>query len=101
MLAEGYIPDVASAPALMAWAWENRHQITRDCTWPEGRSPDLSRTYYVYENTVVARVCWPQPLAVRIDGRPLGFTPTVDANLIQRFDRSEMHLTTDCKQLAL
>lgn len=101
--AEGPIPDTADAQALMAWAWEHRHEMTDECTWPDGRSTDLSRTYYTSEDglTVATLQALPHPLAIRIDGRGLRFTPTVDANLIHCFDPSEMHVASDCNLLAL
>jgi hypothetical protein len=101
VLAEGQIPDTSDAPALMAWAWDHRHPITIESTWPDGRSADLSRTYYERGGEVASRVCLPHPLAIRIDGRPLRFTPTIDVNLINCFDRSEMHLVPNCDRLAV
>lgn len=101
VLAEGVLPDTADARDLMHWAWNHRHPITRESTWPSGRLRDLSRTHFELAKSVVTRVCLPHPLAIRIDGRPLSFTPTVDANLIQRFDRSEMHMVQDCRRLAV
>ena len=101
VLQEGPLPDTADARGLMAWAWDHRHPIVTDCTWPDGRSADLSRTFFEREGTVVTRQCLPHPLAVKIDGRRVNFTPTVDANLMQCFGLSEMHLVQDCKALAL
>lgn len=100
VLAEGPLPDSGAARDLARWGWEHRHPLTQDCTWPDGRSRDLSRTYYERDGGVVTRVCLPHPLAVRVDGRRLNFTPTVDANLIQCFDRTEMHLVPDSRRLA-
>lgn len=101
VLQEGQIPDTASASELMRWAWDHRHPMTRECTWPDGRSADLSRTYFEGPLGVVTRQALPHPLAVRIDGRRMGFTPTVDANLIHCFDPIEMHVTADCNHLAV
>lgn len=100
-LQEGQIPSTRSALGLMSWAWDHRHPMTEDCRWPGGRSVDLSRMYFQEGASVVARLCMPHPLAVRIDGRPLKFSPTVDANLMQCFDPVEIHLTTDSTKLAL
>lgn len=102
-LQEGKLPDTTSAAVLMAWAWENRHPITEACRWPDGDSADLSRVYFMAEDdyAVSARLALPHPLAVRIDGRPLRFSPTIDANLIQCFAPHEIHMATDCHALAL
>ena len=101
VLAQGQIPDTRDAEALMSWAWDNRHPMTDECTWPGGRSADLSRTYFVGGSAVVTRQCLPHPLAIKVDGRQVRFTPTVDANLIHCFDPSEMHVAVNCKQLAV
>lgn len=101
VLSRNLLPDTADAAAFMAWAWENRHPMTTECTWPDGRSVDLSRTFFVGPTGVITRQILPHPLAVRVDGRPLRFTPTVDANLMLSFDPSEMHMTPDCARLAL
>ena len=102
ILNQNLLPDTADAAAFMAAAWENRHPMTVECTWPAGRSVDLSRTFFVgTDGDVVTRQILPHPLAVRVDGRPLRFTPTVDANLMLCFDPSEMHMTVDSARLAL
>lgn len=102
VLAEGALPDTADARSLMEWAWVNRHPMTVECTWPHGRSRDLSRTFFVGPlGSLVTRQALPHPLAVRIDRRPLRFTPTVDANLIHCFDPTEMHVATMSDELAV
>lgn len=101
-LQEGHIGKAYEKPrALLKWAWQNRHPMTTECAWPEGRSADLSRTYYTDGINVIARLCLPHPLAVRIDGRPLPFTPTIDVNLINNFNESEIHIVKDPDELAL
>lgn len=98
----GPIPDTGDAQALMDWAWANRHPMADDSTWPSGRSRDLSRVYFVgSEGLVVTRQALPHPLAVRIDGRQLRFTPTIDANLMHCFHLSEIRLITECSRLAV
>ena len=97
----GPVPTVADGVAMMNWAWTNRHPMTRECTWPEGKSADVSRTYFERDGCVATRQALPHPLAVRIDGRPLRFTPTIDANLIHCFDPIEMHMAVDCRRLAM
>ena len=101
VLAQGIIPDTGDAAKFMEWAWENRHPLTSECTWPLGKSSDLSRAFFVRDDVVVTRMTLPHPLAVRIDGRVLRFEPTIDANLNLCFDPSEMHMTPNCKELAV
>src|SRR5690606_36922564 len=50
-------------PELLNWAWDNRHAMTRDCTWPNGESYDLWRMYFEKGEEVAARVFLPHPLA--------------------------------------
>lgn len=102
VLAAGPMPSTGDAQAFMDWAWEHRHPMTQECLWPDGCSADLSRTFFVDPHGgVVTRQALPHPLAVRIDGRPVRFTPTVDANLMHGFDPTEIHLAMDCRELAL
>lgn len=101
VLAAGQLPSGADAQELMDWGWEHRHPIVAEETWPMGRSRDLSRVYFQEGPLVVTRQALPHPLAARIDGRQLRFTPTVDANLMNCFEPSEMHLATECSRLAV
>lgn len=100
-LQEGRLPDTGDAAGLMRWAWDNRHPMTEACRWPGGDSADLSRMYFADEGSVVAYLALPHPLAVRVDGRTLRFSPTVDANLIQCFGPVEIHVARTSDRLAL
>ena len=99
-LEEGHIKSTVG-PEFMAWAWANRHPITEQTIWPLGQAGDLSRMHFTDGEAVVTRMCLPHPLAVRIDGRPLAFTPTVDVNFMQCFHHSEIHLARRCDECAL
>lgn len=102
VLAQGQVLDTEDAQGLMDWGWQNRHPMVDECTWPEGRSADLSRAFFTgADGAVITRQFLPHPLAVKIDGRPLRFTPTIDANLIHCFEPVEMHVTPDCRELAM
>lgn len=100
VLPVGLLPT-GDAQELMGWGWEHRHPLAADATWPAGLSRDLSRVYFQGGSELVTRQALPHPLAVRIDGRQLRFTPTVDANLMNCFELPEMHLATECSRLAL
>ena len=92
---EGGSPPLgADGAELSAWAWDNRHPMTRDCTWPDGRSYDLWRIYFEREGEVAARVFLPHPLACVPAGRSLQFYPTIDVNLVRHFTQSETHMIT-------
>jgi hypothetical protein len=103
VLDEGPVADTADAQALMDWAWAHRHPMVDACTWPRGRSADLSRVYFASADggTVVTRQALPHPVAVRKDGRAVSFAPTIDANLFLCYSPDEMHATLDCGKLAL
>lgn len=79
---------------LAAWAWDNRHPMTRDCTWPDGRSYDVWRMYFERGCEVSARVFLPHPLALVVGGRRLRFAPTIDVNLARNFSFNEIYLIT-------
>lgn len=87
-------PIGAPGRELLAWAWANRHPMTRECTWPDGRSYDLWRMYFERDGEVAARVFLPHPLAVVPAGRSIHFYPTVDVNLHLCFAQSEVGLIT-------
>jgi hypothetical protein len=95
------MPDTTNAAKLLEWAWDNRHQLTADASYPNGKAVDLSRVYFDVDGYVIARLALPHPLAVLVDGRTLPFSPTIDANLIQNFHPSEIHLETQPDALAL
>lgn len=101
-LQEGMLPEKLNGVNLLAWAWKNRHPMTSQALWPNGKTGDLSRTYFVTKNGgVVARWCLPHPLAIKIDNRVLSFTPTVDANLINNFHPAEIHVVTTPLELGV
>ena len=98
---EGRLPATDSAQVMMKWAWENAHPITQASTYPKGKTTDLSRMYFEENGNVVARLALPHPFAVKIDGRPMKFSPTVDASLMQNYCASETHVVTETDRLAL
>lgn len=80
---------------LLEWAWENRHRMTRECTWPEGTSYDVWRMYFARDDEVAARVFLPHPLAVMPGGKTnLDFRPTIDVNLTSHFSRAVTYMIT-------
>lgn len=87
-------PIGASGRELLDWAWDNRHRMTRECTWPEGRSYDVWRMYFEKEGEVGARAFLPHPLAVMPRGRRLEFRPTIDVNLTMNFTNAVTYLIT-------
>jgi hypothetical protein len=101
VLDQGAIPKSYTGAELLAWGWANRHPMTRECTWPLGNSKDVSRLYFENGENVACRLYLPHPLAVLVDGRPIHFHPTIDANAINNFSASDIHLVTDPNDLAV
>jgi len=87
-------PVGASGRELLAWAWANRHPMTRECTWPAGRSYDVWRMYFERAGEVAARVFLPHPLVVVPGGRQLAFRPTIDVNLTSNFSQAQTYMLT-------
>lgn len=88
-------PVGATGRELLWWAWDNRHPMTRECTWPEGRSYDVWRMYFEKDGEIAARVFLPHPLAVVPARQDLRFAPTIDVNLAHNFSQHETYLITD------
>jgi len=86
---------------LSEWGWANRHGITRNCTWPNGRIDDLSRVYFQNGRNAVCRMWLPHPLAFHADGRSQPFGPTIDCNLVCNYRPEEVHVVTNPDELAV
>lgn len=87
-------PQGASGRELLAWAWDHRHPMTRECTWPDGRSYDVWRQYFEKDGEVAARVFLPHPLVVVPAGQIISFNPTIDVNLAACFPQSGTAMLT-------
>lgn len=84
-------PDDTGSRALAHWGWDNRHDLARAVTWPDGHSADLSRMYFERDGNVAARAWLPHPLALLKDGREVPFGPTIDCDLTRNFALGEIH----------
>lgn len=95
------VPVGASGRDLLAWAWAHRHPMTRECTWPEGRSYDVWRMYFERDGEVAARVFLPHPLVVVPAGLAIHFHPTIDVNLLACFSTSVIRMLTQPEEGAV
>lgn len=89
---------------LLAWGWEHRHPMTKECTWPNGESYDIWRMYFEKGDEACCRLALPHPLVVIREHRTLNdFYPTIDVNLLMHFnwEAGEIHLVTDNDELGL
>ena len=96
---EKMLPYRPTSRALSEWAWANRHPMVRDCTWPDGRAPDLCRVYFEKDESAVCRLWLAHPLALMFDGRRTDFGPTVDCNMVTNYQPNEVHVVTDPDEL--
>lgn len=94
-------PADLSSRSLARWGWDNRHDLVRAVTWPDGHSADLSRMYFERDGNVVAREWLPHPLALVKDGRGLPFGPTIDCDLTRNFNLDEIHLSESSDEMAI
>ena len=88
-------PIGATGRDLGAWAWEHRHRMTRECTWPDGHSFDIWRMYFERAGEVAAHAFLPHPLAAMPGGRHVAFRPTIDVNFAASFSAGETYLISD------
>ena len=93
------LPRHPSSRELSEWAWENRHPIVRDCTWPDGRADDLCRIYFENGPNAVCRLWLAHPLALENDGRRIDFNPTIDCNVVTNYQPHEVYVVTDPDEL--
>lgn len=87
-------PAGAKPRGLLAWAWENRHQIIRDLEWPHGGSMLPTNLFWQAGSSVVARGFHLHPIAV-VKHEGLDFQSTIDGDLLDRFPRESIHVVTD------
>lgn len=91
---------VMKAADLLDWAMHYAHTITQQSTYPNGQSGVSSVLYFRDGDNTIMRAFHLHPFAVLKD-RELGFKGTVDADLCDRFDTSEIHVVTDPHELAM
>jgi hypothetical protein len=96
-------PNTESGHELLAWGWEHRHPMTRECTWPDGKSYDVWRMYFEKGSEVVCRLSLPHPIAlVKPHRNPtIRFSPTVDVNVANNFSPGKTHLITEPSEGAM
>jgi len=89
-------PDTDSGHALLSWGWDHRHPMTKECTWPDGRSYDVWRMYFEKGDQVSCRLALPHPIAlVKRNKSIIRFNPTIDVNVAFNFSPNDTHLITE------
>lgn len=88
-----------SAAGLNRWAMENTHQIIDELFYGTGRSKTPSIIYFRKGGSVVMRPFGLGPFAV-IKDRDLHFVGTMDNDLAARYKHEEIHVVTDCNEMA-
>lgn len=95
-------PPAGAAPrALLAWAWEHRHQIIRDLEWPHGGSMIPTNLFFAgADGAVVARGFHLHPAVIR--RRPeTQFSSTIDGDLLDCYPRDRIHVVVDPDDCAM
>ena len=93
-------PIGVKARDLLAWSMIHRHPIIVQCFWPYGHSPIPSQIYFEDKEGITARVFTPCLFAM-VKDRELAFTGTIDRDLLEVFDRSEIHVVTSRDEMAV
>ena len=95
-------PNTESGHELLAWGWEHRHPMTRESTWPNGRSYDVWRMYFEQGDEVACRLSLPHPIAlVKKRNARIQFYPTIDVNVTHNFSPGVTHLIIEPHEGAL
>lgn len=93
-------PVGASAREVLEFSFGHRHPVTDGCFWGKGRNPVTWAVYFEGKNSTVLRAFHLHPFAVVAD-RPLYFDrETVDLDLLDCFDREEIHVVTSPDEMA-
>jgi hypothetical protein len=93
-------PVGLDSPALLDWALERMHPITRDCFWGTGRTNTPSIVLFRNGGNVCARSFHMNPLAV-VKDRDLDWNNTNDVGLPELFHADEIHVVTDRNEAAM
>lgn len=89
-----------SARDLNRWAVDNMHQILKDLIWGEGKSRCPSILFFRNGESMTMRVFGMGPLGL-VKDRYLSFNGTADMDLVECYDRSELHIVTSPDELAV
>ncbi len=87
-----------SARSLLAWSMANMHAFTREAFYG-GRASPPSTFRFRRGDDIVLRGFHLHPLAL-VKDRPLSFAGTPDQDLLGNFAAGEIHVVTDCDEMA-
>lgn len=96
----GNPPLGESSEKLLKWGIEHRHSIISECFFGTGRTSIPSTVYFERDGMVVMHAFHLHPFAMYLD-RSIDFTGTIDWDLIDNFERDEIHVVTSPKEAAL
>jgi len=93
-------PGPLKSRDLHAWSMRRPHPITTSCYWGTGKC-HLPWGMYFHENgSTILRAFHLHPLAV-VKDRELKFDGTIDMDLVDNYKHSEIHVVTDCDEMAM
>lgn len=97
--AADYPGQPVSAAALNRWAMTHAHPIIRELFWGTGKSGCPSLLFFQEGDSIVMRAFGLGPLGF-IKDRYLSFEGTIDNDLASNYDKHEIHVVTECDELA-
>lgn len=93
-------PVMFSASALLDWTMIHPHSIVQQCFYPNGKGAVPYGIYFSDGKNIILRAWHLHPFAVLKD-RDLNFKGTVDRDLCDNFRPDEIHVVTECDEMAL
>ena len=93
-------PIGAKSQDLLAFSFNHLHPVTGGCYWGAGRNIVTWAVYFKGEHGTVLRAFHLHPMVV-LNDRPLYFNrETVDLDLLDRFEKNEIHVVTDPTEMS-
>jgi hypothetical protein len=90
-LIDGVAPPLGvDFDTLARWAWDHKHEITKQSVWDKGRIIHTSHLYFEQGSDVVMHCFHLTPMFIRKD-RNLSFKGTIDDDLMQTFGDEEIY----------
>lgn len=93
-------PIGVSSRDLLEFSFTHKHPVTEGCYWGKGRNTVTWAIYFEGERGTVCRAFHLHPFAV-VNDRPLYFNrETVDLDLLECFEREEIHVVCDADEMS-
>lgn len=88
-------PPLGSCSAeLLKWTMQHRHPTIDECFWGTGQSPVPWAIYFEKDGNIILHGFHLHPFAI-LNDRSINFRGTIDADLVENYEHSEIHVVTD------